>query len=412
MNQNPLTLAERLELVASIGDPNSDKSVIKIEELRTLLEKKPSIKAYDGFEPSGRMHIAQGLMKTVSVNKLTKAGVDVVFWVADWFAMLNNKLGGDLAKIRTCGEYLIEVWKACGMDMSRVTFLWAADEINSRPEEYWSLVLEIARVFTVARTKRCGQIMGRIEGKENRLESRRELIREMVKNRQSDAELSEEEMIEKYAPQGMQFDDGTDGIPNAQLLYPMMQCADIFFLKADICQLGMDQIKVNVLAREFCEKTKRKFPPIIVSHHMLMGLKEGQAKMSKSDPDSAIFMEDSEDDVRRKIKQAFCRPGDTETNPILDYCEYIIFPSKQNGVLGAQVEFLVERSEENGGNVVFNRYEELKESFGKEQLHPKDLKKAVQREINALLEPVRQHFKTDAKAKNLFAKVKKFKLTK
>ena len=30
---------------------------------------------------------------------------------------------------------------------------------------------------------------------------------------------------------------------------------------------------------------------------MLMGLKEGQEKMSKSDPDSAIFMEDSVNDV-------------------------------------------------------------------------------------------------------------------
>ncbi|MEM7623705.1 MAG: hypothetical protein AAF235_10950, partial [Planctomycetota bacterium] len=28
--------------------------------------------------------------------------------------------------------------------------------------------------------------------------------------------------------------------------------------------------------------------------------------MSKSDPDSAIFMEDEEADVRRKIKKAFC----------------------------------------------------------------------------------------------------------
>ena len=58
----------------------------------------------------------------------------------------------------------------------------------------------------------------------------------------------------------------------------------------------MDQRKVNMLAREYCEftdvKKKRKFKPVILSHHMLMGLKQGQAKMSKSDPDSAIFMED------------------------------------------------------------------------------------------------------------------------
>ena len=45
------------------------------------------------------------------------------------------------------------------------------------------------------------------------------------------------------------------------------------------------------------------YPPASYSVDMLMGLKQGQEKMSKSDPDSAIFMEDSEADVKRKIKQ-------------------------------------------------------------------------------------------------------------
>lgn len=39
---------------------------------------------------------------------------------------------------------------------------------------------------------------------------------------------------------------------------------------------------------------------------MLMGMKEGQEKMSKSDPFSAIFMEDSEEEVNAKVKKAFC----------------------------------------------------------------------------------------------------------
>jgi tyrosyl-tRNA synthetase len=68
----------------------------------------------------------------------------------------------------------------------------------------------------------------------------------------------------------------------------------------------MDQRKVNVLAREYCDSIKKKTKPIILSHHMLMGLKE--SKMSKSDPDSAIFMEDSVDDVNRKIMKAACPP--------------------------------------------------------------------------------------------------------
>jgi len=42
---------------------------------------------------------------------------------------------------------------------------------------------------------------------------------------------------------------------------------------------------------------------------MMLGLKEGQAKMGKSNPDSAIFMEDTEEDVKRKIDLAFCPNG-------------------------------------------------------------------------------------------------------
>ncbi len=57
---------------------------------------------------------------------------------------------------------------------------------------------------------------------------------------------------------------------------------------------------------------------------MLSGLKEGQEKMSKSDPDSAIFMEDSAEDVKRKIKKAYCPPEVVEKNPIMDYAQNIV----------------------------------------------------------------------------------------
>lgn len=62
----------------------------------------------------------------------------------------------------------------------------------------------------------------------------------------------------------------------AQMLYPIMQCTDIFFLGADVCQLGVDQRKVNMLAREYCEAAGIKLKPIILSHHMLYGLLPGQ----------------------------------------------------------------------------------------------------------------------------------------
>lgn len=69
-------------------------------------------------------------MKVANVNKLIDAGCIFVFWVADWFAMLNDKMFGDLEKIRTLGKYFVEIWKAAGMKMSNVKFLWASDFIN------------------------------------------------------------------------------------------------------------------------------------------------------------------------------------------------------------------------------------------------------------------------------------------
>ena len=51
-------------------------------------------------------------MKALNVNKLTKSGVHFKFWVADWFAQLNNKMGGDLKKIQVVGKYLVEIWRA------------------------------------------------------------------------------------------------------------------------------------------------------------------------------------------------------------------------------------------------------------------------------------------------------------
>eukprot|EP01111_Echinosteliopsis_oligospora_P001456 TRINITY_DN1219_c0_g1_i1.p1 TRINITY_DN1219_c0_g1~~TRINITY_DN1219_c0_g1_i1.p1 ORF type:complete len:399 (+),score=109.37 TRINITY_DN1219_c0_g1_i1:1089-2285(+) len=350
---NGVSLDERFQLIRSVGE-----EVIQDEDLMRLLKAKAHPTCYDGFEPSGRMHIAQGIMRTINVNKMTKAGCHFIFWVADWFALLNNKMGGDLKKIRVVGSYMIEVWKACGMDMSNVEFRWAAEDINRNANDYWLKVMDIARKFNVPRIKRCAQIMGRKE---------------------------EEELTA------------------AQILYPCMQCADIFYLKADICQLGMDQRKVNMLAREYCDEVKIKYKPVIVSHHMLAGLKEGQEKMSKSDPDSAIFMEDSEMDVNAKIKKAYCPPGVLEKNPIFEYIKYIIFP--RNG------QFSVERDLNNGGPKTYTNYDECAAEYLAGTLHPGDVKPAVARTLNQLIQPVRDHFKNNADAAKLLKLVKDYKTT-
>ncbi|PON97515.1 Tyrosine-tRNA ligase, archaeal/eukaryotic-type [Trema orientale] len=355
-NQVDQVLEERYQLIRSVGE-----ECIQEDELRNLLAKKAEPICYDGFEPSGRMHIAQGVLKTISVNKLTSAGCRVKIWIADWFAQLNNKMGGDLKKIETVGRYLIEIWKAVGMDQEggKVEFLWSSKEINARAHEYWPLVMDIARRNKLPRIIRCSQIMGRSE---------------------------------------------QDELTAAQILYPCMQCADIFFLKADICQLGMDQRKVNVLAREYCDDIKRKNKPIILSHHMLPGLQQGQEKMSKSDPSSSIYMEDDEAEVNLKIKKAYCPPNIVEGNPCLEYIQYLVLPWFK--------EFSVERSAANGGDKIFKSFEELVADYESGNLHPADLKPALAKALNKILEPVQEHFKTDSNAKELLKRVKAYRVTK
>ncbi|GAV60882.1 tRNA-synt_1b domain-containing protein [Cephalotus follicularis] len=354
-DDSKMSTEERFRIVRSIGE-----ECIQEDELLNLLTKKPVPICYDGFEPSGRMHIAQGVMKTINVNKLTSAGCKVKIWIADWFAQLNNKMGGDLNKIQKVGEYLIEIWRAVGMNHidDKVEFLWSSTEINKHADKYWPLVMDIARRNKLPRILRCVQIMGRSE---------------------------------------------QDELTAAQIFYPCMQCADIFFLEADICQLGMDQRKVNVLAREYCDDIKRKNKPIILSHHMLPGLQQGQEKMSKSDPSSSIFMEDEEAEVNVKIKKAYCPPMIVEGNPCLEYLKYIVFPWFH--------EFKVERGVEHGGEKTFKSFEELVADYETGDLHPGDLKPALSKAINKILQPVRDHFKTDAKAKDLLRRVKGYRVT-
>ncbi len=355
-----MDLDKRFSLIKEVG-----KEIVTEDELKELLKSKKSPVAYDGFEPSGRMHIAQGLLRVNNINKMTSAGCKFKVLVADWFAFLNNKYGGDMKKIRIAGEYFMEMWKACGIDEKNVEFVWTSDVIKDT--KYWELVMKIATMNTVTRIIRCSQIMGRSE---------------------------------------------SEALSAAQIFYPCMQAADIFYLGVDIAQLGLDQRKVNVLAREIAPKLGYK-KPLIVSHHMLAGLGEPAVglegaeraiamKMSKSKPDTAIFMDDSKEEVERKINKAYCPANTVKDNPILEYAKYIIFEKIS--------KLIIERPEKFGGNLTIKSYSELEQLFSDGKIHPMDLKKSVANEINKLLDPIRKHF-SKGKASKLLEQVKSFDVT-
>jgi len=203
----------------------------------------------------------------------------------------------------------------------------------------------------------------------------------------------------------------------SDFLYTPMQVADIFHMQVKVCQLGMDQRKANVVAREIGERMGY-WKPICVHHHLLQGLEkpsvwpipQGQekeavasAKMSKSKPGTCIFIYDTPAEINQKMTRAFCPERTIAFNPVIDICKHIIFREK--------TAFAIERPASFGGTIKFHSFNELKAAYAHGKLHPQDLKNGVAAELAEILEPVRQYFKTNKEAKECLDVVRKAKIT-
>uniref|UniRef100_A0A7N2KTN2 tyrosine--tRNA ligase n=1 Tax=Quercus lobata TaxID=97700 RepID=A0A7N2KTN2_QUELO len=109
------------------------KSIEEVQEKKMLLEKL-QVRMNEAKAKAKKLKVSfenllknkpEGVMKAINVNKSTSAGCKVKIWIVDWFAQLTNKMGGQLKKIDVVGRYLIEIWKAVGMDIDggKVEFL-------------------------------------------------------------------------------------------------------------------------------------------------------------------------------------------------------------------------------------------------------------------------------------------------
>lgn len=298
------------------------------------LEK--NCKGYHGVEPSGIPHIGHILVIGTRIKAMMKAGIRMQILLADWHAMVNDKLGGDLERIRQSGELLKKAYEIEMGDL-KPEFIWASDLIDK--SSYMEGIIRTAKQTTLSRLKRALPIMGRDE---------------------SDAESD----FSKY-------------------LYPVMQVNDIFELDLDIALGGMDQRHAHMLARDIAEKMNRK--KVVSMHSPLLGSLKGTGrmdtfkKMSKSDPDSAILMTDSEEDIRRKIRNSFCPMGTSEGNPIMDIMKIIIFPSMK--------EVTIHRPEKKGGDIIFNNYSSLEVMYNAGSIHPMDLKESVSDNLSVMMKP-------------------------
>lgn len=398
-----LSVEDKVVLISRMAEEVLEPRELHAAFLRQDSEGK-GLTCYDGFEPSGRIHIAQGLLKAINVNRLLRCGIRCLFYIADWFALLNNKCGGDLEKIRRLGQYFVEVWKASGMRgidapdaccapdaHAAVKFVWASEFIRDNSQQYWLRVLDVSRSFNVPRLQRCSTIMGR---------------------------------------------DAGDGQPIAQIIYPCMQAADVIELGLDFVEMGVDQRKVNMLARDYCDKLpeRKGRKPVIVMHHMLLGLVGG--KMSKSVAGSAIYMDDDRTDIEARIMTADCPPCthraaegeavegvlEVGANPILEYYRYIVFGAAEVGILserledrrfdcGVDIPFAGRNAAASVSVHTYACFEDLATDYAKEALTAEELKRSLVEYVDALLAPVRAHFTRTPELQELLEFVKHVRLT-
>ncbi|WP_335998748.1 tyrosine--tRNA ligase [Halorientalis halophila] len=325
-----MNTADRLDLLTRYTE-----EVVTEDELAELLEGEPT--AYIGYAPTGEMHIGH----FTTIRKLAdfqRAGVDVTVLIADLHAHLDSeKSPWDLLDARS--EYYEESIRAmlesAGGDPETVEFVRGRD--FQLDEDYTMEMYRMAAETTVARAQRAGS--------------------EVVRESES---------------------------PNlGGLIYSLMQNLDVEFLDADIAYGGIDQRGIYMLGREILPEHGGE-APVCLFAPLLSGLSGG--KMSASDATSKINLTDDPEQVAEKINGAYCPQGEVEDNGVLEYVRYLVFPILEE----RGEDFVVERPEEYGGDLVFETYDALESDYVEGDLHPQDLKNAAADAIDDAIAPIRE----------------------
>jgi tyrosyl-tRNA synthetase len=332
-----LDITEKVDLI----ERPPTEEVVTHDELIELFKSNSSPKHYIGLEISGFLHLGSLISTGFKINDFVKAGVKCTVFLADWHTLINDKLGGDWETISKVSKYYQDAFKLVCPEAEIVL----GSKLYEEKAEYWSELVKFTKHMSIARTMRTLTIMGRSE------------------------------------------DDKK--IDLAKLLYPAMQAVDIHSLDVDIAHAGMDQRKIHMLVREIFPKMKWKVP-VAVHHKLLPGLSKPTdtsdsqilGKMSKSDPNSGIFIHNTNDEIKKKISKAWCEEANIENNPLLEIARTVIFHDFD--------EIKVERPEKFGGNVSYTDYDQLETDFAEKKLHPGDLKQTVGNYLVKVISPIRE----------------------
>lgn len=312
---------QKIEIITS-----GTLEVVNVDELKDVLNKEQPI-AYTGYEPSGKIHLGHAVT-VQKLKNLQDLGFKIKILLADYHAFLNGK--GSLEEIRKIAEYNMKCFKALGLDETTEFILGSSFQLES---SYSDRVYKLATMTTLKRARRSMDQVSRHD----------------------------------------------DNPKVASVIYPIMQTVDMAALEVDVALGGMEQRKIQMLARENLEKIGENVP-ICIHTPLLHGL-DGDAKMSSS-KGNFIAVDDSVEDITKKINKSYCPQGEVEDNPMIEIAETFVYPNQE--------KLLIKRPEKFGGDIEFS-HDELIESFSNGDLHPMDLKNGIKDFLIEYLAPVREY---------------------
>lgn len=319
------------------------------EKLKTILKER-DLKLYWGTATTGKPHI--GYFAPMSkIADFLRAGTEVTILFADLHAYLDNmKAPWALLELRTnyYERAIKAMLKSIGVPLDKLKFVKGTDYQLSK--NYTLDVYRLSSLVTEHDAKKAGA----------------EVVKQV-----SNPLLS-------------------------GLLYPGLQALDEHHLNIDAQFGGVDQRKIFTFAEKYLPMLGYE-KRIHLMNPMIPGLTG--TKMSSSEEDSKIDLLDNAAAVKKKLKKSFCEPGNVTDNGVLAFCEHVIFPLFQDGEF-----FNLSRTVEFGGDMSFFKYDDLRDAFAKQEIHPGDLKNAVEIYINRLLDPIRKEFAGDSKMQSLASK--------
>ena len=333
------------------------EEVVGVEHLIDALHHGSShggdgvLRCYVGFEPSGKAHIGWKVL-ALQLRRMLDANANVMVFLADWHAWVNDKFNGDMDAIQTTGVYMQETFRALldhppeGEGPGELQFKWASDLMES--SDYWARVLRCSKGATLAMVRKTFTIMGRDEAS-------------------SDHDLS-------------------------KFYYPAMQAADIFEMDIDIAIGGMDQRKAHMFMRDVASKygwakATCLHTPIISSLKTSGARMESfDHKMSKSDPNGALLLHDTPEQIRKKMRKAYISPEDPQS-PVYELAEHILLPEFGEIVVTPNPKF--------GQPSTWTDLEAFRAAVMDGTLHPLDAKFGVGDGLAKGLEGLAAHFESN-----------------